>query len=74
MSYIHYMWCRGADLTILFARKQGLKGLSGRVEMLTMGITQWVQSLHCACSILVDSMMQFHVGLLQNNYTNLASG
>lgn len=50
MSHRRCMWGGGADLTILFARKQGLKGLSGRIEMLAVGITQF----HSGSIVLVE--------------------
>ena len=49
MSYIHLTWVRVADLTILFAGKQGLKCLSGRIEMPAVGITR----AHSDCSLAI---------------------
>ncbi len=66
MSYIHHIWVRGADLTVLFARKQGLKGLSGRIEILAKGITR----AHSGCSLsnmLVQLLLKTH-GLIWDYY------
>lgn len=62
VSDIHHTWVRGADLTILFARIRGLKGLGGRIEILAMGITG--AHSDCSVSIVLVWFDTWFVGLL----------